>query len=522
MNRETPVAMKGTASLVKGDNPDWIPGGFVLRKWPRSGIASSIMSPLSGAILLILLGCLSVSAYTDLGNHVLQSNGSASDTQAAINAATDGTIIQIPNGSYTWNQQVTNNKNTCIHLLAQSVGGVTITRAYTGGHLIILNASLNGYVELGGIKFTSNLGGSQDNFTFTVNVNQLSGRPVLIHDCSFVTGYEYAVQFQGNGGVVWNCSFATYSDQLGGITFVNTSATNAPWNTPDTMGGSATKYGPGDTTGTANTYIEDCLFQDMDVVCTNFDDNSRCVVRYSTLNNAALGSHGQETSIWGARHWEIYNNTFNYSTSGRAFGGDPYPLNMNTWFGVRGGTGVVTNNAMQYIPFNKTGIQLNVYSINRGDSIPCQTAYPAARQTGHGWSASSTAAYGTPVVPKDGIGDVTDPLYIWNNRGTETSDPSYIALGQYSPDDCGHGELIEAFLKQNRDYFVNVAMPGWTPYTYPHPLRARAVGAIGSGPLPLPGANPTPAAPPPPRNLRVVKYRTDRAETRLLSGISAP
>jgi hypothetical protein len=100
---------------------------------------------------------------------------------------------------------------------------------------------------------------------------------------------------------------------------------------------------------------------------------------------------------------------------------------------------------LDLIPFNKTGIQLNVYSINRGDSIPCQTAYPAARQTGQGWSASSTATYGTPVVAKDGIGAVTDPLYIWNNTGIETSDPRYIVPGQYSPDDCGHGLLIGTF-----------------------------------------------------------------------------
>jgi hypothetical protein len=42
----------------------------------------------------------------------------------------------------------------------------------------------------------------------------------------------------------------------------------------------------------------------------------------------------------------------------------------------------------------RRGVQLNVFSINRKDSIPCQTAYPAARQTGQGWSGSSKAPYG--------------------------------------------------------------------------------------------------------------------------------
>ena len=189
------------------------------------------------------------------------------------------------------------------------------------------------------------------------------------------------------------------------------------------------------------------------------------------MSNAILASHGQETSIWGARHWEIYGNTFVYSTNGTAFGGDSYPLNLNYWFEVRGGTGVVTGNVMPDIPWGKAGIQLNVFSINRADSIPCQTGYPAAHQTGQGWSASSNATFGNPVVSYDGTGAVLDPLYVWGNTGTETSDPEYVALNQYSPDDCGFGEQIGVFLQQNRDYFVDVAKPGWSPFTYPHPLR---------------------------------------------------
>jgi hypothetical protein len=97
----------------------------------------------------------------------------------------------------------------------------------------------------------------------------------------------------------------------------------------------------------------------MDVFCTDFDDNSRCVVRYSTFNNSSLGSHGQESSICGVRHWEIYDNTFHYSTTGKAFGGDPYPPNMKTWFTVRGGTGVVANNAGSYT------FQQNWYPVKR-------------------------------------------------------------------------------------------------------------------------------------------------------------
>jgi hypothetical protein len=455
--------------------------GRRLESRPKIARVKQTMKALS--LIVLMLEASTALSYTASGNTYITA-GSARDVQAAINAASDGAIIMIRNGSYTWGRRVTNGKNTAVHIMAESLGGVTIRRRYHGGNMLSLNASPNGNVELSGIHFTSNIDGAADNDSFTLAVNQLTGLPVLIHDCSFVTGYEYALLFTGNGGVVWNCSFATHSDNLGGITFVNTSATCAPWNQPDSLGGSPTTYGTGDPTGTLNTYVESCYFRDATTAMSNWDDNSRVVWRYNEMYNAACASHGQETSLWGTRHWEVYGCTFTYSTSGRAFGGNRYPLDLNYWMQIRGGTGVVTNNAIDDIP-NKSGIQLNVFSINRRDSISCQTAYPAARQTGQGWSATSTATYGTPVVEKDGTGDVTDPLCVWSNSGTETNDPGYVALNQYKPDHCGNGEKIGTFLQQNRDYFVNVAMPQWTPFTYPHPLRSKALGPTGSGPLPL-------------------------------------
>jgi hypothetical protein len=126
------------------------------------------------------------------------------------------------------------------------------------------------------------------------------------------------------------------------------------------------------------------------------------------------------------------------------------------WWGGRGGAGVIFHNAMDDIPGGKSGISLTVYSINRAtNSLPCQTAYPAARQTGQGWSASSKATYGNPVV-------VTEGVYIWGNTGSETTDPYYVGLDQYAPDDCGNHELVGNFLIQGRDYFVGTAKPNYS------------------------------------------------------------
>ena len=73
--------------------------------------------------VILLMGCAAF-GYTNLGGGVYRSDGSASNTQAAINAATDGQTVQIPNGTYTWTTSV-EISGKAITLTGQSVGGVT-------------------------------------------------------------------------------------------------------------------------------------------------------------------------------------------------------------------------------------------------------------------------------------------------------------------------------------------------------------------------------------------------------------
>jgi hypothetical protein len=102
----------------------------------------------------------------------------------------------------------------------------------------------------------------------------------------------------------------------------------------------------------------------------------------------------------------------------------------------------------------KSQLSLTVFSINRNCSIPAQTVYPAARQTGQGWSSASKAAYGHPVVEQDGIGAVIEGVYIWDNSGSGTSDPNYVGLNQDVPDKVGKGQKIEKYLVQNRTFLL--------------------------------------------------------------------
>jgi hypothetical protein len=420
--------------------------------------------------------------------------------QAACNAAPDnGTVtVVIPNGTYSWTGNLKITKS--LALAGASSTGVTINNNLASGAMIAATAGTNGHINIYWLKIVqvANNGGGAG-FALVIDRVEPTKYTVLVHDCTFSNGsiFGYTVECLDNGIIFWNDTFIgdgpNDSNPLGGISLVcGKYGYTSSWNTPDT-------YGVQDVSGLANSYIEDCTFYDGGNA--NFDDNSRVVARYSTFYTAGLTSHGQETSPIGTREWEIYNNKFIYSTSGTGPSGNTYPLNIQNWFLCRGGSGVIFNNAMDDIPYGKNGLNLTVFSINRADSIPCQTAYPAARQTGQGWSASSNATYGNPVISQDGTGAVTEGVYIWGNTGSETSDPHYVGLDQYSPDDCGNGKLVTEFLQAGRDYFVGTAKPGYSPYLYPHPLHT-AFAVTGAGPTPAP--TPTQNAPAAPTNLRVV------------------
>jgi hypothetical protein len=434
------------------------------------------------SLIVLMLAADSVWSFTVSGT-TYTTNGSQSDVQAACNAAPDkGTVtVVIPNGSYSWTGNLTIRKS--LSLAGASPTGVKISNNLASGAMISAIAGAAGHMNIYWLNIvqTANNGGGKG-FALTCDRTPSSRYTILVHDCTFSSGsiFTYMVLCRDNGIIFWNDTFIgdgpNDPNAIGGLSFVcDKYGFTSSWNTPAT-------YGTQDVSGLANSYIENCTF--CDGATANFDDNSRVVARYSTFRNGDLTSHGQETSIIGAREWEIYNNKFIYSTSGTGPSGNTYPLNLQTWFLGRGGSGVICNNAMDDIP-NKNGITLTVFSINRADSIPCQTAYPAARQIGQGWSASSKAPYGNPVVRQDGLGAITEGVYIWGNTGSETADPNYVGLNQYSPDDCGHGELVTEFLKKGRDYFVGTAKPNWSPYQYPHPLHT-AFSVTGASPTPAP------------------------------------
>ena len=421
---------------------------------------------LPSVLMLFTLLCKPLFGYTVSGNTYI-TNGSQSDVQAACDAAPDnGTItVLIPNGTYSWtgNLSITNS----LTLAGASASGVTIQNNNASGDLIDATSSADGHINiywLNLVDVAQNGGGI--GFTMELNRTEPTSYTVLVHDCTFSNGsiFTYAIKCLANGIIFWNDTFIgdgpNDPSNLAGVECVcEKYGYTGPgsYNTADT-------FGTEDTTGLANTYFENCTFEDAAENCINGDDNSRVVIRYNTFNNASLGSHGQETSVYGVRQWEVYDNTWTFSTSGTGPSGNTYPLNLNYWFFVRGGSGIITANSMPLISSQAYGtkntITLNVYSITRGmndddGGTACAIQYPAPRQTGWGWNSSSTAYWGQvddstnpqllsgdtspgAFLP-DSTGAVSEPIYVWNNTGTGTSGSGYVATQTYLPDNCGTG-----------------------------------------------------------------------------------
>jgi hypothetical protein len=452
-------------------NPPWLPD--------RHGMGA--LSVLTGVISVMLFGSFSALAFTSSAG-VYISNGSDSDTQAAINAAPAGSTVQIPNGTYTWATGI--NCSRAIKILGASIGGVTILDNQSGGPLIGLTPVIGGTLEFANLVFKegSAIGAKAGQHFVVVNYAPGSS-PILIHDSKFFSSGHILSQilWEQNGGVVWNCTFdsgSTNGSETNDEQIQFKYPTADRWKTPSTMGLA------GDPNGTQNTYIEDCTFQNEPYEMLDCDDGSRVVVRHCTISGTCV-SHGADSSPYGTRHWEYYDNSFIYAYAT----GDAAAPNLQGWLTQRGGTGVITGNSFCPIASQNWGGKSSINWLS--DAVTeyrCYTKYPIPRALGQGWSGG-TGSYSYPEAPEMGSGYISDPIYVWGNTSNNTyqSSPSGDNYGYINNTLCGNGLTTQQFVILNQDYFFSTAAttgarPGWSRYTYPHPLRTA-------------GATPGPAAP---------------------------
>ena len=232
--------------------------------------------------------------------------------------------------------------------------------------------------------------------------------------------------------------------------------------------------GTADTTGTSNLYVETNDFHALQSAIDN-DDNGRVVWRYNLMDNSQFSTHGADTSNYGERHFEFYNNAgvFNAYSDGSTF-------NLNGWvFLVRGGTFVIYNNNLPPLQSGDYGtkpdVNLTVMNLQRnGGPNPCWGAgtsngalYHAPRQVGMGYiTGTGKDGKGRTNDSITYVGD-SEPGYIWGNSRT----PLNVTISNYGGSDCTNPDSSSNYIVLNRDYFNgSTSKSGWAPYPYPHPL----------------------------------------------------
>jgi len=396
---------------------------------------------------------------------------SRADVQAAVDAAANGDTVVIPSGACTWTTGLTTNKQ--IIITGAIKGTVLITHSAGGADLFALTTGSSFNTKVSNITFLPGTG------TGRYLLIGGSGRPPVIHDNYFrVPNFQisHCMTLRRNGAVIHHNVFESLvangtsgsGGSASGCLQLKDESNGSSWSTASTMG-------MADSSGNSNVYIEDNVFTNIYLQVIDCDDNARTVIRYNIFNDSGFVCHGADTSTFGARHTEVYNNKFIFHASG-IIGGVPFPLNLNWWWYVRGGTGVFTDNIIADIGSTTWGSKPEVNFIvqqlrRKAGPNACCSAYPCFHQIGQSHNGTSL---------------VTEPLYIWNNTGNGSQNPG---LADYEPNECPGNNRTSNFVQQGRDYVVGTPKPGYTKYTYPHPL------ASGTG-------IPTPS---PPASLRILR-----------------
>ena len=411
---------------------------------------------------------------------LIAANNPGDNMTGTVTAFNSGT------GSITIDVTTTNGSGTFANGWQIATQPSTIIINNTTTQLFALTESTTVNTSLSGIFMGLGTGTGG----FATMIYATGGQPILIHD-NFVerinVGSE-GIDSITDRGVIWNNSFV-----YGGTTnqLFSDSSIRIKIQSPVTGVNDAWKHtaywGALDTTGANVLYFEtnDVHF---DQGTTDCDDNCRMVVRYNLMDHAGDGGHGADSSNYGARTIEIYNNTF---VAG--WPSDPYNL-ANGYLGLeRGGSYVFYNNTNPQIigAYSKVDINMTVMNVQRNSGPhPCWgqgttggADYPAPRQVGRGWISGLTSTIGSQIScgsstlncnatthvfsgTVDSFGPIGDsePAYIWGNSRTPTC-----GISDYGGSQCSSPDTASNYIVSGRDYIFG-AKPGYSPYTYPHPL----------------------------------------------------
>jgi hypothetical protein len=385
------------------------------------------------ALRLALCAFIVLGATPSQGAVIYAKSGYPADLQAAIKSAQTGDTISIPAGRFSFTGTVLAPDG--IYIRGAGRDSTYLIKAdNTSNFMIIVDSKTGSPFKFSDITMQGRLDALQGTNRTTAVTTVTDGGLYIkgaatnfqIFNARFTKFLRAGIEFQGDAGTKWG--------EQTGVIYRNEFIDN--WYTylgyAVAVDGSVKSWSRTIKLGTANAvFVEDNFF-DLNRHCVAATNGANYVARYNTVkdnyqNTGSFDAHGLSPA-WprGTRSVELYGNTVSDS--------------IKRWAGaqIRGGSGVIWGNT-----WNGVSHGVVLYLETPPSSHPL-TTYPALDQIGN-----------------------PDDLYVWNN----TSSGDQIYVNPTSPTGVAVPNGISYWLQPGRDYFAT-AKPGYTPYAYPHPLRA--------------------------------------------------
>jgi len=339
-------------------------------------ICGRLIIPLMRVPVLSVIGITLASAAAAPGEkgQIHRTDGSPAEVKDALRRAAAGDTVMIPPGTFTYgtngdfisiDKPVTlsgSGRKATTLVIADSSGMWTNAAIRINGGATVRDFTVKGAATEARAPFAA--GGKSGWRITNIEFNQVKG--------------GYFLYAHGVFGLVDGC---TINGAAGNSELIFTRGPEDAWQT-------------GDTIGTAdNVYIEDCTFNGEGYVC-DINSNGKAVIRFCTITGPIkVDGHGKasNTPPRGVRHMEIYHNTWTSNSPGG-------------WLTVemRGGTGhVFSNTAVRGTFMLRDYATCADWPNMKGFKTPRD--YPIDDQVGTG---------------KDPKAGGSEPMYLWNNRLT--------------------------------------------------------------------------------------------------------
>lgn len=424
--------------------------------------------------------------YTGSGT-VRMTDGSESDVDTKMTAASDGDIICVPSGSFTWNGAgvgVELTKNVLV--IGAGIGNTIITREDQYTFYSVLGAT-DGNRRISGFTFQGNSSTAGTIIFRSLSYTGIpSGRWRVDHNhFNYTSGTRAGVIVDGaNYGVV---DHNTYTWASGQGVYVQQGLTS------DTLAGGGSGIDgdfinsqPVDWSTDKFVFIEDNTFASGAGLYVNVFDSylggGRAVYRYNTCTTGCFFyNHWTGTDDMSAQVLQIYGNTFKCDAI--------YDGHIAR---IEAGTGVFYNNTVNQSACSSALAMVWLDDRRANGAASVDTSGPLLSCNGsRAWdgNASDASAPGWPCFGQIGRGpgktftaisggdkQVSEPYALWNNGTAATcatggactdittvfADPSaYIKATGHTVSGGGYGQ-------GDVDYVVGTAKPGYTAPTYPH------------------------------------------------------